>query len=106
MTTKFEDKCLGVSTSTQGILSVWSRIYKDGRSPSLIVRDGMDTYCVVKEVPLVVKGSLITLAVNAYEATKMNASGGVDVAEPEGMNEPFDDRVHDYGVEYNRWTYG
>ena len=72
MTTKFEDKCLGVSTSTQGILSVWSRIYKDGRSPSLIVRDGMDTYCVVKEVPLVVRESLITLAVNVYEAMSYN----------------------------------
>lgn len=72
MTAKFEDRCIGVSTSTQGILSVWSRIYKDGRSPSLIVRDGMDTYCVVKEVPLVVKGSLTTLAINAFEAMTHN----------------------------------
>ncbi|MGA1753718.1 MAG: hypothetical protein ACO395_10275 [Pontimonas sp.] len=31
-----------------------------------------------------------------------------DVEEPEGMvdEEPFDDRVYDFGVEYNRWTYG
>lgn len=74
MAVKFEDHCLGVSTSTQGIVSVWSRNYKDNRSPSLIIRDGMDTYCVVKEIPLVWKGSLVTMAVNAFEAMTHNQS--------------------------------
>ena len=74
MAVKFEDRCLGVSTSTQGIVSVWSRNYKDNRSPSLIIRDGMDTYCVVKEIPLVVRGSLITLAVSAWENMTHNQS--------------------------------
>lgn len=74
MAVKFEDRCLGVSTSTQGIVSVWSRNYKDNRPPSLIVRDGMDTYCVVKEIPLVVRGSLVTMAVNAWEAMNYNQS--------------------------------
>jgi hypothetical protein len=72
MTAKFEDRCLGVATSTQGILSVWSRIYKDGRSPSLIVRDGLDVYCVVKEIPVMVRGSLTTLAINAFETMSYN----------------------------------
>ena len=74
MAVKFEDRCLGVSTSTQGIISVWSRDYKDNRSPSLIIRDGMDTYCVVKEIPLVVRGSLVTMAINAFEAMTHNHS--------------------------------
>lgn len=74
MAVKFEDRCIGISTSTQGIISVWSRNYKDNRSPSLIVRDGMDTYCVVTEIPPVVRGSLVTLAVNAWEAMTHNQS--------------------------------
>lgn len=46
----------------------------------------------------------------ADQHTQASASGDVDcvwdVEEPEGMNDAFDDRVYDFGVEYNRWTCG
>jgi len=75
MTVKFEDKGLGVSAGTMGILIVYSRIYADRRPDSLIVRDGIDTFCVVKEVPVkLINDSLIGLAVRTYEGMTKNGS--------------------------------